>query len=401
MKNILILTPVYDLPQIRKLSKDTKAILYLCKEKQENENIIVLYYYQWRKTEAVKKFFKLLFTQNHYQNILHKDIYDNDVLLLEHPCIIPHRYKSLTIFDKKYTKIINKYLSDKGIKIDVLVVHFPSRFIKIASMIEAKRKVMILHSFDVDDKNRKNYVKKNADMFNSYGFRSPNIRKSFLNDIKDCKVLKTNFECLSGIPDSMIWENNKYKLWKKNNKLNLIFVGKLNSNKNVATIIKALALLPEWMKFHFTIIGNGSERKKLEYLAKKFSLTDKISFKGEIDRENVYNYLLNSDIFIMLSRKETLGISYLEAMAAGNIVIASKGRGIDGVVENYHNGFLLDPDDIDSLVNLLIYLYNIDERVIFDMRKNIIDTISNYSESNASRHYLDEVIGKNVERGCE
>ena len=57
-------------------------------------------------------------------------------------------------------------------------------------------------------------------------------------------------------------------------------------------------------------------------------------------REEVIRQMDNHDVFVMISRNETFGLVYLEAMARGCITIASRNEGFDGVIEHGVNGFL-------------------------------------------------------------
>ena len=61
-----------------------------------------------------------------------------------------------------------------------------------------------------------------------------------------------------------------------------------------------------------------------------------------------------SDVFVMPSAPETFGLVYLEAMASGCIVVGAKGWGIDGLIKNGFDGYLVEPRDIDALKNFLL-----------------------------------------------
>ena len=71
-----------------------------------------------------------------------------------------------------------------------------------------------------------------------------------------------------------------------------------------------------------------------------------------IDQKLVYEKLDENDVFILPSINETFGVSYLEAMARGLIVIGSKNTGIDGLIENKKEGFLIEPNK-NELIEVL------------------------------------------------
>ena len=66
-----------------------------------------------------------------------------------------------------------------------------------------------------------------------------------------------------------------------------------------------------------------------------------------------------SECFIMVSKNETFGLVYLEAMLQGCIVVASKNEGIDGIIIHGENGFLCNAGDVNELTkNLKIYRFS-------------------------------------------
>ena len=66
---------------------------------------------------------------------------------------------------------------------------------------------------------------------------------------------------------------------------------------------------------------------------------------GRKPREEVILMLDRADCFIMISRDEVFGLVYLEAMARGCIVVASRGEGMTGIIEDGVNGFLCAAGD--------------------------------------------------------
>jgi glycosyltransferase involved in cell wall biosynthesis len=73
-------------------------------------------------------------------------------------------------------------------------------------------------------------------------------------------------------------------------------------------------------------------------------------------RRDVKNILPLLDIFCLVSYKEGLPISLIEAMAVGLPVIGADSVGIRDVISNGENGLLVNVDDVDDLKNKLVYL---------------------------------------------
>lgn len=124
---------------------------------------------------------------------------------------------------------------------------------------------------------------------------------------------------------------NKLKI-KADEKI-IITASRLVKKNAVDDIIKSLEFLPAKVKF--LILGDGPDRKKLEDLAKERNLSERIIFFGNCNNNDLPRYLSVADIFVRPSLSEGLGISFLEAMAAGVPIIATP---IGGIVD-----FLTDP----------------------------------------------------------
>ena len=127
--------------------------------------------------------------------------------------------------------------------------------------------------------------------------------------------------------------------------------------------------------------------KKLQNLAEKLKINNKVKFFGKLPHQIVLENLRQSHVFVMISRNETFGLAYLEAMASGNIAICAKNEGIDGILKNGENGFLCDINS-DSLKDLLIEVYNLKDDEISKILENTRNTALEYTEETTSQNYL-------------
>lgn len=133
----------------------------------------------------------------------------------------------------------------------------------------------------------------------------------------------------------------------------LLYVGTLRKSKNIHLILYALARLRE--KYPVTkldIIGNGEYESILRSLVLELNLSECVTFHGKVPHEEVFEYMRHADALVMVSR-ESFGMVYIEAMSQGCIVVAAKGEGIDGIVTNNDNGFLVPLNDQQALINTL------------------------------------------------
>lgn len=141
------------------------------------------------------------------------------------------------------------------------------------------------------------------------------------------------------------------KIKKENKKLSIVFLGRLETQKNLQNLLYALSFL----KFPYNAVfyGEGSERKKISSLAKKLGSPLKLEYP--IDYEKVAKVLRLSDIFVLPSYTEGSPKILLEAMASGCAIVASDIPEISQILEDNKSAILCKPDskNIFKAINLL------------------------------------------------
>ena len=131
-------------------------------------------------------------------------------------------------------------------------------------------------------------------------------------------------------------------------------VGNLIPRKKTDMTIRAAAMLKaQTGKIRVTVIGSGPERENLETLADSLGLERNIMFLGQLSNQEVQERMAEATYFVMPSVREGFGIVYLEAMAAGCIVIGTEGEGIADTITHGQNGFLVPADDAESIVRVI------------------------------------------------
>ncbi|MDQ7021099.1 MAG: glycosyltransferase [Candidatus Dojkabacteria bacterium] len=86
----------------------------------------------------------------------------------------------------------------------------------------------------------------------------------------------------------------------------------------------------------------------------------------------------NSDIYIIASMRESFGMTTLEAMSRGCIVISSNTKGSNEFIKDGENGFIVNTKE--ELVMKIEYIYN-NWEVVQGIRSNAITTAKRYSNS--------------------
>lgn len=195
--------------------------------------------------------------------------------------------------------------------------------------------------------------------------KSPNVAiTSSAYNPKDGEFInaKKNIIIPLGIPDLNTQEERK--LYAPNKYITILFMGLLNSTKGEGYILDAVHILSkQGYDVHLNIAGRFESSEYEADFNKKiqqYGLTDKVSYKGVVTGENKKNLFLESDIFCFPSffNSESFGIVLLEGMMYQMPLIASKWRGIQSVVEENKNGFLVDIRNAQQIADRIKTFYN-------------------------------------------
>ena len=93
----------------------------------------------------------------------------------------------------------------------------------------------------------------------------------------------------------------------------------------------------------------------------------------------------------MPSVEETLGLVYLEAMMNGCITVGTRGEGIDGIIEDGLNGFLVEPNSANCVYETLKKIIELSTLEAKKISKNATETGRRFNESDMAKSYLEEI----------
>ncbi len=150
----------------------------------------------------------------------------------------------------------------------------------------------------------------------------------------------------------------------------------LTHKKGIDVLLRAFAQL-KINNCRLIIGGDGEERKELEKLADLLFISDIVVFKGMMDRKSAIKQMQECDAFVLPSRHETFGVVFVEALACGKPIIATKSGGPDQIVNN-NNGVLVEVDNINMLaIEMDKMIQNIEN---YDPKTIREDCINRFSE---------------------
>ncbi|SKA76610.1 hypothetical protein SAMN05443428_101229 [Caloramator quimbayensis] len=321
-----------------------------------------------------------------YSYLLYKTIYElnkkYDFDIIESPLwdfegIIPAKLINIPVVTRLQTPLLKVIETQKWNMNDdfALASKFEKKLIEMSSGIIAiseniKKTISELYNIDFDDKF---------------------VRKIYLGIDRDI-------------------EKNKNKV--NNNFITVLFVGRLERRKGIHLILE---IIPEILEKHknvrFKFIGddsivaeNGKTYKEIFYATNKNkNIINNVEFLGKVNSEILKNEYRNCDIFISPSLYESFGIIFLEAMRVGKPVIGGNVGGMKEIIVNGENGYLVDVNSSNDLLDKLNILIN-DENKRKEMgqkgyqRFNELFTINNMLDD--SIEFYKDVIYRFSQQYC-
>lgn len=139
----------------------------------------------------------------------------------------------------------------------------------------------------------------------------------------------------------------------------LLSVSRLDERKGHSHMLKALGkirgIIPD---FHYLIVGDGPERKRIESLIAELGLDRHVSMVGKVAATELADFYNVCDLFVLANRNiegdlEGFGMVFLEANACGKAVLGGRTGGTSEAVIENRTGLLVDPEKIDEIASAL------------------------------------------------
>ena len=196
-------------------------------------------------------------------------------------------------------------------------------------------------------------------------------KKHFLELHPEAEELKVSF-VYNGIPDKI----SCVKTERETDAIEMCCVASVSLRKGQHFIIEALKSIPigEIPNIHFTFIGDGPERERLQKDVQEADLTRYATFVGV--SYDVDSFLYNSDAYILPSIDEGLPMAIIEAMRASLPIISTPVGGIPEMINHGVNGLLIEPSK-EAVRDFIMHLddYNWKEMGV-NARKTFIEKFS-------------------------
>lgn len=163
----------------------------------------------------------------------------------------------------------------------------------------------------------------------------------------------------------------KYKLKK-----NTFIIGNIARHvpqKNIYFLIRAFKVFKENKKVDakLILVGNGPLTNDLKRISKEFNLSEDIIWIDFFENNVVLYKIFN--VFCLTSHYEGLGLVLLESLSAKTPIIATNTSAIPEIIENNHNGFLVEENDYNKLSELFSNVYDEDLTKIVENGRKFIE----------------------------
>lgn len=340
--------------------------------KNASNNVGVVYNETRRVTginiDKLKKF--------HFQRVNINEDGVNTIRLKGWSVLLMRNALGIGLWIRQSVRLVEKYITEYG-KPEIIHVHCGLYAGAVAKIIKDRYNIPYViteHSSQVLNENLDEYHKgllisayDNSDYLIAVGEK---LKESMGNYSK--KPIRV-------IPN--IVNTNKFNPSKNTSeRFNFISIANLKKSKNVDLTIKAFSKAFGGDKnFGLHVVGEGSEMNSLKELVETLKVKDQVVFHGRVNRDGIPKLLNGSKCFVLPSEFETFGVSYIEALACGIPIIATKCGGPEDFFKE-DLGVMIEVGDEDALEKAM---------------KHISENADNYDKNKLS-NYVKNKFSENV-----
>lgn len=230
-------------------------------------------------------------------------------------------------------------------------------------------------------------------------YQRPSGRRSLRDRLKYAVArLATNISCSSAITTRLpagtkvVWNAYDDRLFRRlcvERSRDLVFVGRLVSDKGVDLLLAALRMLRvQGLKPTLTVVGFGPEEARLRERCGHDALSDQVVFAGKRTGSDLVSLLNQHRVMVIPSRSEPFGIVALEGIACGCVVIGSDAGGLPEAIGQC--GIVFPNGNVKALSEAL-------ERALLDPDvRGRVDAqrpahLARFSRREVARRYLDVI----------
>lgn len=171
----------------------------------------------------------------------------------------------------------------------------------------------------------------------------------------------------------------------------ILYVGRIDREKSLGTLIRALPEILSRTKAHLVLAGTGTALKTVQRAVKKYGMEAHVTFTGSIPHndERLVSLYQAASVFVMPSALETQSIVTMEAMAAGKPIVAANSGALPELVQHGGNGLLFQPGNSHDLASKVATLLK-DPALSAQMSEKSLELVARH-ELNGSLNLYEQV----------
>ncbi len=246
--------------------------------------------------------------------------------------ILPIINNQPQILHIQWAKVINKY---------------PELFELLnCKFVLSLRGAHINYSPIADDRLAESY-KKYFPMIDGFHAVSEAIAKEGMKYGADDSKIKVIY---SSVKEELFKSN--IKLYKTDQTLEIVSIGRFHWKKGYNYALDAMKQLNnENINFTYTIIAQDEISEEILFMVKEYNLEKKVTILSGLSYDDLINKLGKSNILLLPSVEEGIANVVLEAMAAGVFIITTNCGGMNEVIKDNYNGYIVAVRDPEMIVN--------------------------------------------------
>jgi glycosyltransferase involved in cell wall biosynthesis len=166
----------------------------------------------------------------------------------------------------------------------------------------------------------------------------------------------------------------------------VFFFGRLNVLKGLVTATKVMKkILLKYPDWKFVVVGDDGNSTKKDLTMKQWMMSElksvdhQVLFHEGVSYDQLPNFIKQSEIVLLPSLFESFSYTCAEAMSAGKVVVGSNIGGMSDLIEDSVSGFLVNPEDENSQLEILNKIITNNE-LRLKVSKNARNSINNKSK---------------------
>jgi 1,2-diacylglycerol 3-alpha-glucosyltransferase len=176
----------------------------------------------------------------------------------------------------------------------------------------------------------------------------------------------------------------------------LLYVGRLDKEKRIDMILRALPDILRVTSVHLVVAGIGKEKQTLEELTEKLGIQQEVTFAGFVPDQDLQNIYTVADLFVTAGIAELQSIATMEAMASGLPVVAVNAMALPELVHDGENGYLFSDGDSQMFAEKVVAILS-NQTMRAEMSKKSLEIIKNHDINKVIEKY-ESIYGEIINR---